>query len=84
MVRIYFFSILLVFSTFFFTNCSRDAIEGAGAIIIENRLGLRNFDGVILESDCEVRLVQDNQFRVEVGQRTIFSSDSMRPLSAIH
>ena len=66
MVRTYFSSIFLLLIVFLFSNCSRDAIEGTGNIIIENRSGLRGFDGLILESNCEVRLIQSTQFRVEV------------------
>lgn len=66
MVRTYLYPFFLLLTIFLFSNCSRDAIEGTGNIIIENRLGLRGFDGLILESNCEVRLIQSNQFRVEV------------------
>lgn len=66
MLRTYVSSFVLVFSLLFFSNCSREAIEGTGSIIVENRLGLRGFDGVILESNCDVQLIQSNQFRVEV------------------
>lgn len=66
MVRTYVYPFFLLLTIFLYSNCSRDAIEGTGAIVIENRSGLRGFDGLILESNCEVRLIQANQFRVEV------------------
>jgi Putative auto-transporter adhesin, head GIN domain len=66
MMRTYFSSFLLLLTLLLFSNCSRDAIEGTGNIIIENRTGLRGFDGLVLESNCEIRLIQANQFRVEV------------------
>jgi hypothetical protein len=66
MKRICFSSFMLLVFALFFSNCSREAIEGEGRIVIENRLGLRGFDGLILESECDVQLIQDRQYRVEV------------------
>ncbi|MBL7814055.1 MAG: DUF2807 domain-containing protein [Saprospiraceae bacterium] len=66
MVRTYFSSFLLFLTLVFFSNCSRDAIDGTGPNVIENRIGLRNFDALTLESNCDVRLIQSPQYRVEV------------------